>query len=175
MSYKTSIKPYQKTPKMLVKAPRLTIRQMANKIPNETRLKSRIVGVEDVKKGRVPAALEGYTCYRLQTRNIENSHQYRISIYSPTPKITLDTKVIIDSPVPAFVFKYEHALAKRGNAFIYRSNGDPPVQTNPRLIPGFDHHSYRCLQYLIKNTTKNGLKEPDVTPERVRRTRRNAR
>lgn len=175
MGFKTSIKPYYQKPKMLVKAPRLTIRQMAQKVSSETRSKSRIVGIESAKTGRVPRSLEGYTCYRVQTRNTENGNQYKISIYSPTPKITLDTKVIIDSPNPLFVFFYEYALAKRGNAFIYRSNGDPPVKNNPRLIPGFDHHVYRALQYLVKNTNRAGLKEPEVTPERVRRTRRSAR
>jgi hypothetical protein len=175
MSFKTSIAPYHKTPKMLVKSPRLTIRQIAAKVPQVTRLKSRKVGVEKVWEGNVPRALEGYTCYRFQTQNTLNGNQYRLAIYSPTPKVTLDSKVIIDSPNPLHVFKYEYALAKRGNAFIYRSNGDAPVQTNPRLIPGIDHHVYRALQYLIKNTTKNGLREPEITPARVRRTRREAR
>lgn len=175
MGFKTSIKPYFKTPKLLARTPRLSIRQIAQKVSNETRLKSRIVGIEDVSVGRTPRVLEGYTCYRIATRNTENGNQYKITIYSPTPKVTLDSKIIIDSPNPKWVFAYEYAMAKRGNAFIYRSNGDPPVQTNPRLKPGMDHHVYRALQYLIKNTNRAGLKEPEVTPARVRRTRRSAR
>lgn len=175
MGFKTSIKPYFAKPKRLVPKPRLTIREMSRGVPNSTRMKSRIVGMERVWRGNVPAALEGWTCYRAQTRNTKNGNQYKLAVYCETSKITLDSKVIIDSPNPLHVFRYEFALARRGNAFIYRSNGDPPIQTNPRLTPGFDHHIYRFLQYLIKNTNQSGLREPDVTPARIRRTRRGTR
>ena len=176
MSFKTSVKPFFKVPKRLVKNPRLTIRQIAEKVSNDTRLKSRIVGIEDVWEGNVPKTLsaDGWVCYRAQTRNTQTQHQYRIAISSQTPKITLDSKVIILDPCPVAVYRYEYALAKRGNSFIYYTNGDPPIQTNPRLTPGLSHHGYRVLQYLIRNTTKNGLKEQKVTPTRQRRTRRSS-
>lgn len=178
MSFKTTIKPYYKVPKRLKKTPSLTIRQMAAKIPQKTRLKSRLVGIKRVWVGRVPAALKEYTCYRVHTQNTQNGNEYRLAIYSLTPKITLDSKVIIDSPNPLFVFRYEYALAKRGNAFIYRSNGDMPFQTNPRLVPGFDHHVYKALQYLVKNTLKDGLRggrehaSANVRAERAMRAQR---
>ena len=177
MGFKTSIKPYYKTPKMLVKSPKLTIREIASKVPNETRLKSRIVGIESVWEGNVPRALDGWVCYRAQTRNTKNGNQYRLAVFASNPAITRDSKVIIDSPNPLHVFRYEVALAKRGNSFVYRSNGNPPTTTNPRLIPGLDHHMYRFLQYLIKNTGKDGLKttsqkKKSETP--ARRTRRSA-
>lgn len=140
------------------KTPTLSIRDIARHVSQETRLKSRIVGIEQAYEGNVPAALEGYTCYRFVTHNTENGHRYKIAIFSPTKRVTLDTKVIIDSPNALFVFRYEYALAKRGNAFIYRTNGNPPVQTNPKLKPGMDHHVYRALQHLIKHTTKEGLR-----------------
>lgn len=157
MSFKFGIKPYFKTPKRMKKEPSLTISQIARGVSKETRMKSRIVGIESVYEGNVPKALEGYTCYRFTTRNTENGHQYKLAVFSPTKKVTLESRVVLDSPNALFVFKYEYALAKRGNAFIYRTNGNPPVQTNPGLKPGMDHHMYRALQYLIKHTTKNGL------------------
>lgn len=157
MTFKHGIKPYFKTPKRMKRDPSLTIQQIARHVPKETRLKSRIVGIEAAYEGNVPKALEGYTCYRFVTRNTENGHQYKIAIFSQTKKITLDSKVVIDSPNALFVFRFEFALAKRGNAFIYRTNGNPPTQTNPGLKPGMDHHVYRVLQYLIKHTTKRGL------------------
>lgn len=159
MTFKHSVSPYFKTPKRMRKTPQLTIRQMAERIPKSTRLKSRKVGIVSVKRGRVPAFLKGWTAYRGVTQNTENGNRYRISIYVPTRNVTLDTKAIIDSPNPLFVFRYEYALAKRGNAYIYRSNGDPPNFTNPGLIPGFDHHVYRLIQYLIKQTNSGGLRE----------------
>lgn len=139
------------------KNPSLTVSQIARQVPQKTRIKSKIVGIEKAYQGNTPKFLAGYTCYRFVTRNTENGHQYKIAIYSPTPNVTLETKLIIDDPNPLFIFRYEYALAKRGNAYIYRSNGNPPVQTNPKLVPGLSHHSYRVIQFLIKNTNKNGL------------------
>jgi hypothetical protein len=158
MTFKFSVKPFFKTPKRLAKTPRLTIQQIAKRVTNETRLKSRKVGVEDAYEGRTPKFLDGYTTYKFITRNTANGHRYKTTVYSPTPKVTSDTKVIIDSPCPVDVFKYEYALAKRGNAYIYRTNGDAPIRTNPKLIPGCSHHVYRIFQYLIRNTGKKGLK-----------------
>jgi hypothetical protein len=43
-------------------------------------------------------------------------------------------------------------MAKRGNAFIYRSNGDRPIQTNPSEKPGIDHHVYASIKWLAKNS-----------------------
>lgn len=158
MTFKFGVSPYFKKPKRLRKTPKLTIRDIAERIPQSVRMNSRKVGVISVKRGRAPAFLEGWTVYRVITQNTSNGHRYRISIFSPKRNITLDSLVIIDSPNPLFVFRYEYALAKRGNAYIYRTNGDPPTITNPRLIPGFDHHTYRAIQYLIRNTNAKGLR-----------------
>lgn len=160
MTFRFERKPYFKKPKRLLAKPRLTVAQIAAKVTNETRRKSMKVSILDFKEMRTPKVLEGWTVYRLVTRNNENEHRYRITIFSPTPKITKDTKLMIDDPNPLFVFKFEFALAKRGNAFIYRTNGDPPMTTNPRMVPGLSHHSLAALKFLIKKTVK--YKNPAV-------------
>ena len=139
------------------KTPTLSIRDINKYVSNETKLKSRVVGIEQAYEGNTPRFLEDWVTYRFQTKNSENGNQYKIAIFSPTPKVTLNSKVVIDSPNPLWVFRYEYAMARRGNAYIFRSNGDAPVQTNPGLRPGIDHHVYRCLQYLIKYTNNDGL------------------
>lgn len=158
MTFKYAVKPYFKVPKRMRKAPTLSIRDINKHVSNETKLKSRLVGIESAYAGNTPRFLEGWTTYRFQTRNSENGHQYKIAIFTPTPNVTLNSKVVVDSQCPVFIFMYEYAMAKRGNAYIFRSNGDAPVRTNPSLRPGVDHHVYRCLQYLVKFTDSNGLK-----------------
>lgn len=158
MTFKHSIKPYFKKPQRLQKVPQLTIGQIVRRTPKSTVLKTRKVGVEQAYEGDVPKFLEGYTCYKFVTHNTANGHRYRLTIFSPTKMVTLDTHIIIDDPCPAFVFRYEYAMAKKGNAYIYRSNGDPPITTNPSLVPGLSHHGYKAIQYLIKHTNRDGLK-----------------
>ena len=157
MTFKYAIKPFFKVPKRMRKEPTLTIRDINKYVLNDTKLKSRIVGIEQAYEGNTPAFLEGWITYRFQTRNQENGHRYKLAFFSPTPKVRLNTKLVIDSSNPAFIFQYEYAMAKRGNAYIFRSNGDAPVRTNPSLRPGVDHHAYRCLQYLVKFTSDQGL------------------
>jgi len=159
MGFKTSVKPYYKRPKLLVKSPRLKISQISRHTSMDTKKKSRVVAIEKAWEGRVPPSLEGYTCYRGQTRNTKNGNQYRLAVYSKDKKITKESKVIIDSPNPLAVFRFEVALAKRGNAFIHYSNGDPPVMTNPKLKPGMDHHMFKFLSFLVRNTNKSGLRK----------------
>lgn len=157
MTFKHSIRPYFKKPQRLKRQPSLTVSQIVRRLSKDVMNKAKRVGIEEAYEGRTPAFLKGYTTYKFVTRNTENGHRYRLTIFSPTPRVTLDTTIIVDDPCPVFVFRYEYAMAKRGNAYIYRSNGDAPEVTNPGLKPGLSHHGVRAVQYLIKHTTKNGL------------------
>lgn len=147
------MKPYFRVPKRLKKTPLLTVKQILMVTSAKTVKNSSKVAIQGVDIRPAPAAfLEGYFRYKLDTHNVENGHSYRIVLFVENPIIKSDTKVIIDSPNPLWVFTYEYAMAKRGNAFIYRCNGDPPIIKNPRLKAGVDHHSYAALKYLIKSS-----------------------
>lgn len=124
MTLKFQIKPYTKVPQRLVSKPRLTVEDMFKKSTKNSRDKAKKVRILSMQKMRTPKILKDWFTYRLMTQNMENGHRYKITIFSPTLLIKPKTKVIIDSPNANFVYRYEYALAKRGNAFIYRSNGD---------------------------------------------------
>lgn len=153
MTYKYEIKPYFKIPKRLKKTPLLTAKQILMATSPKTVKNSSKVAIQSVDIRPAPAAfLEGYFKYKLDTHNVENGHNYRVTLFVETPIIKANTKVIIDSPNPLWVYTYEYAMAKRGNAFIYRCNGDAPIIKNPRLKAGVDHHVYAALKYLIKSS-----------------------
>lgn len=152
MTMKFAVKPYYKTPKRMRKTPLLTVSDIANKTHPATRKRSRVVKINGCRIARTPRFMEGWTTYRVDTTNMENKHRYIITIFAPDPVVRRDSKVIIDSPNPLHAFKYEFALARRGNSFIYRSNGQPPHQTNPGQIPGMDHHAYAALRFLVKES-----------------------
>lgn len=152
MTLKFQVKPHFKTPKRIKKNPLLTVQEIASKTHPATRKRSRIVRVNGVRVARTPKFLEGWTTYRVDTTNTENKHRYIVTVFSPEPVVRKSSKVIIDDPNPLHAFKYEYALARRGNSFIYRSNGQPPMQTNPGQIPGMSHHAYAALAFLVKES-----------------------
>ncbi len=51
-----------------------------------------------------------------------------------------------------FVFGgWEYALNKRGAAQIRYGNGEPPVEKNPRLVPGACKHLIRLFDYILRS------------------------
>lgn len=154
MTRKFAVKPHFKRPKALRKKPLLTLREMAEKTPTSTRKLSNKVAILRVKQQAGPSHLPGWVTYILRTKNMENKHEYLVTVFAPQERVLSSDKIIVDSECPLFVFRYEYALARRGNAFIYRSNGDPPHSTNPGMRPGVDHHVYASFKHLLRSTKK---------------------
>lgn len=152
MSFRFSVAKYFSKPKLVRAKPLLTIEQIVVKVRPETRVKAKKVRSLDITEVKPVSILPGYSVYRVVTQNQENGHRYKVTVFSPTRKITKSTKIVIDDPCPVFIYKFEYAMAKRGNAFLYRSNGEPPIVTNPKLRPGLSHHGVRAIIDLIKYT-----------------------
>jgi hypothetical protein len=51
--------------------------------------------------------------------------------------------VMVSCSCDDFAYRFEYALHKKGAAELKYSNGDPPIDTNPSLIPG-------CCKHLVK-------------------------
>lgn len=170
MTRKFAMKPHFRTPRRVRKTPTLTLREMAEKTPPATRKRSNKVAILRVKKQTtLPVmGLKGWTTYILSTKNMENKHEYRVTIFAPQDNVMSKDKVIVDSECPLHVFRYEYSLAKRGNAFIYRSNGDPPLSTNPSMRAGVDHHVYAAFKFLLRATKKYKRLTPKQVEENNR-------
>lgn len=156
MTRKFAMKPHFRTPRRLRKTPLLSLREIAERTLPATRKRANKVAILRVKKQpALPVmGLQGWTTYILSTKNMENKHEYRVTIFVPQDKVMSKDKVMVDSECPAHVFRWEYALARRGNAFIYRSNGDPPHSTNPSNRAGVDHHVYAAFKFLLRATKK---------------------
>lgn len=50
-----------------------------------------------------------------------------------------------------FMFTYEVALWKHGAADIVHSNGQLPVTTNPKMVPGCCKHIISAVKFIFKN------------------------
>lgn len=168
MTFKYEVKPYFTAPIRKRKNPKLTAREIVSAASKNAVKKAKLVAIVNVEIKRTPKILEGYTTYRVHTHNTSNKHEYRLTIWSDTPVITSKSKLIIDSPNPVWVFTYEYAMAKIGNAFIYRCNGDPPLIKNPGNKPGIDHHVYAAIKYLSKNS-KEIMLRIEAEKEKIRK------
>jgi hypothetical protein len=51
---------------------------------------------------------------------------------------------------PRFLYFFEYALASRGAADILYCNGEPPVITNPRLIPSLCKHLTKVCEEIVR-------------------------
>lgn len=142
-------------PKRLVAEPKLTAKQLLLSVWAGDKERARDIAVKQVKKFKPPKALEGYIGFRVATLNKTNRHIHRVTLLFKG-RVGPKSKLIVDSDTPRHTFFYEYALAKRGNAFIWRSNGDAPVRTNPSNKAGIDKHTFTALRYVLRSTENRG-------------------
>lgn len=149
-------KPFSK-PKLLKQPPRMTASELLSSVWAGDKERAEDIAVKQVKRIASPKALPDYITYRVATVNKANRHIHRVTLLF-AGRVSPRAKLIVDSDTFRHVFYYEYALARRGNAFIYRSNGDPPDKTNPRYKPGIDKHTYTALRYVLRAARAGALK-----------------
>lgn len=140
-------KPYDK-PKLIKRPPKLTAKELLNSVWAGDRERGDDIAVRQVKRISPPKILSDYIAYRVATMNKDNKHIHRVTLLFQG-SVGPSSKVIVDDDTYRHVFYFEMALAKRGNAFVYRSNGDMPVKTNPRMKPGISKHTYTALKHVL--------------------------
>lgn len=142
-----AVKPHSR-PKLLTRPPKLTVRQLLASIWPGDKERSQDIAVKKITKQDAPPSLPGFVAYQVTTYNRENKHNHFVTLIfdkAPAPS----ARVIVDDDTPRHTYFYEYALARRGNSFIYRSNGQAPVRTNPRNKPGISKHTYVALRAVL--------------------------
>lgn len=66
------------------------------------------------------------------------------------PLFSKSNRLIVSCDCEDFMYRWEYALAKRGAAVIKMSNGEAPISTNPRLVPGCCRHVGKVLSSIMK-------------------------
>lgn len=115
----------------------MTIRQIMQATPPSRRQAAEWVKITGMKVKKSP---QGYPLVLAQTIA---SHDNKGVRKSPQPNhryvthIEVQGKyVVVGCSCDDFLYTFEYALAKRGAANIEYSNGEKPVDRNPKLIPG---------------------------------------
>ena len=95
------------------------------------------------KRTRLATAIARvYSLDRVKSGVKRNRYVTSISFYAKR-------KVKVSCSCPDFVFAgWEYSLWKKGSADLVYGNGEPPVDKNPRMIPGTCKHVVAFWDYL---------------------------
>lgn len=123
-----------------------SLAKIINATPPERIELSSFVKITDIRVGTSRAS--GKVRLVAKTRSLEKK-SYDRSHYSTMLEAHEGGRVRLSCSCDDFMFRWEYALAARGGAQILYGNGEPPVDTNPRMKPGCCKHLI-ALIYLAK-------------------------
>jgi hypothetical protein len=97
-----------------------------------------IQSIKKVNDGVRLVVAEGLTdIYEIELLSLEDN-----------PKKVIDSKIWVSCDCPFHLYFCEYALTKQGNSAIIYSNGQPPVERNPREYPIVCKHTLVALNRL---------------------------
>jgi hypothetical protein len=135
----------------------LTLKQMARVTPKPIHNNSAYVKITSHKtlnvKGTLNPVLRVNTVYSTHDHTgakkteIEK-YQCRVEgLEGPNKKIH-ESRCTVACECPYFMFYCEYALTQHGASRIFFSNGAPPVDKNPRLIPWVCKHLLKAFAFI---------------------------
>ena len=134
----------------------LSTKELINNIPNEPDIKNaRYVRISRTAP-KTPYSYEFETVTNIPGQRPRKHKQW---IEDLSKKGLVESKDIwVSCSCPRFKFMWEYALAKIGASSIKYSNGEPPVETNPRLKKAACKHVFVCLNNILRKRGKFGSK-----------------
>lgn len=101
--------------------------------------------------------------YRVAIYSKDQKHDHKVTIFLPEGKpLTTKSHIIHDCNCADSMFTFEYAMAKRnGTMFLWRCNGEPPMQRNPGNVSGICKHTRLALFYLLTRAKAKTLNRID--------------
>lgn len=159
--------PLIKPPKLLRKTPKFSVSQLINLADQKRREAAKEIAVKTVntmtltKRGLFDP--ERTLTYRIQTYSKHNRHIHKVTVFCVDGVFDKDAKVVVDCSCSSHIFQCEYNLARRGNALLWRCNGEAPTQNLKLTIC---KHTYQALRTMFR-MQKNG-----TLPKRTRITKK---
>ncbi len=130
----------------------LSLKELINNIPREP----------DVKNSRYVRILKAQRksdhefWYQTMTRVPGEKPRRHVQWIKDLSKkgLTNSTEIWVSCDCERHKFTWEYSLWKRGASMIRFSNGEPPVETNPRLWPAACKHVYIVLGDILRKKNK---------------------
>lgn len=124
----------------------MTFEQIFRKTPSDRIAKAESIKITSVKQGVSKAS--GNPKILSNTTSVDRTLTTRVK-YTTTLEVLPKSKVLVSCSCDDFLHRWEYALSKKGSARVSYGNGEPPVKTNPRLVPGACKHVI-ALGFLAK-------------------------
>jgi len=108
---------------------------------------------------KVRVVPKGSPYFRFVIFSKKQKHDHRVTIFVPNDdEFSAKARVITDCDCFDAMFRYEYVMAQKyGTSFMYRCNGEPPIETNPGMRPGICKHVRFALQHLLKRAKSGSL------------------
>ena len=145
--------PPRKSPKSVRDG--MTLRQiLKNTLKAPDRRNSQYVGVLRITKGKAdgPVSLKSQTITNDLKNKQRRKHVQRIWAKDPDYRGTIGNcrSIMVDCDCLRYLYTWEYSLWKRGAARIQRSNGEPPVITNPTERAAPCKHLMRVFEFILR-------------------------
>ncbi|QIG74846.1 hypothetical protein [Rhizobium phage RHph_N46] len=144
----------------LLHPPRRTVLQMLKLVSSKKREDAKDIAIKRLFTMDLPANAKTVSpdtpTYRVQTYSKHNKHIHNVSIllHDQAWPFSEKSKVIVDCSCASHVYQCEWHMAQTGNSFIWRSNGDVPLQNT---TPTICKHTYQALRYMLRMARHNEL------------------
>lgn len=144
-------RPFFPKPK-LVNPPKVTLEQAINAAWSDDMKNAKTVSLVSVKRFK-PIKVRGHLFYPIvgRTATDENGNRHKVTALFVNELLRRKTPIVVDCTCGRHKFFFEAANARRGLSFLFRSNGDRPEQTNPRMKIGICKHTIRTLAWAVRN------------------------
>lgn len=166
-------KPHFSQPRMIA-TPSVTLKEAYRSTDLPEIRTARGVQLMSIQKTKIQfpkGKLKGFQGYRARTFTTENSHRHEVVVfYEPDKNGDLrdSSRVVSSCTCARHLYMWEYANARVGLSFIYYSNGQPPVQTNPRMYPSLCKHGLVTFGYLLrKRATRKHEAEKSLAQRKV--------
>lgn len=152
-------KPYIKPPRLVKTPPRYTVAQLMKTVSADRRQLVKNLAIKKLGTITLPISTKvipnDTLTYRSQTYSKHNKHLHNVTIFCVDGNAFNEhSKVLVDCSCSDHVFRYEWNLARRGNAFMWRCNGEPPtVYTKLSICK----HAYITLRFMLRQSNHGVL------------------
>lgn len=159
--------PIIRPPKLLKKTPKFSVIQLINLADQKRREAAKEIAVKTVntmvltKRGIFDP--DKTTTYRIQTYSKHNRHIHKVTVFCVESTFDKDAKVVVDCSCSSHIFQCEYNLARRGNALLWRCNGEAPTQNLKLTIC---KHTYQALRTMLR------MKKSGTLPKKSRVTKK---
>jgi hypothetical protein len=161
--------PEIRPPKKLRSTPKSNVKQLLNLVDQKKRVAAKEIAIKAMRTMDLPANQKlvppETVTYRIQTYSKHNRHIHNVTVFAVEGlPFTSESKVMIDCSCSSHIFHSEYHMARRGNAFLWRSNGDAPT-TN--LTPTICKHTYMALRYMLRRAKNETLPKKSLVRKKL--------